>query len=484
MKESNYVRSVKTLVTKIHGRSVLADSLYEMAEEYFKKQAKVEEQRLQLQHQINTTKKSLGSEEGKKQAKIEAYLETQNKTLKKFEQDQLLRRLERQQHLQQICLEILALSEDENNQETQLKSAKLLGTLFMMTPEQGRKVPLQNMFSKHLYKAVLSLRLLDQLLVNDNVIDTFVTSRLVDPAESSGDGAKYTRFDLEVKIPMLMAALAQDIGRMHPDAQRILFGESGNEDEFRVLDPVDRVNLLKLTYQQGLAFITDGIGMPNYVGNSKSERQSFYKNEQAKLDFTLKLIKNAVNPKNGIGNVLKIPQVYTSVVLSTKSNQAIEYIPKVAMMLRSGAEKKLFSTTATEALLQITGLFPQGFGLSYIPKEFELRDIDRFEYAIVSRLYPNKQDEPICRKVTRNMEYHARGNDCVISKNYNLYFPPARKALQVVKKERLLEILKQLVSNFEERKDQDLLPRCWHPYHYFEQAKFQNLWNKMTITRN
>ena len=72
----------------------------------------------------------------------------------------------------------------------------------------------------------------------------------------------------------------------------------------------------------------------------------------------------------------------------------------------------------------------------------------------------------------------------VISVENNLYFPQARKKLEVMSKERLLEILSKLVSNFEERKNMDLLPKCWFPDEYFSYGKHQNLWNKTSTVSN
>ena len=196
------------------------------------------------------------------------------------------------------------------------------------------------------------------------------------------------------------------------------------------------------------------------------------------------LLKNAVKPEHGIGNLLKIPQIYTSVVLSTKSSFAYDTLPKVALVLEKGVEKGVYSKVAVDALICITGVFPQGFGVTYIPKDSDRQDLDRYEYAIVTGLYPADIRQPICRMVTRNLTYNVSAQGCVISVENNLYYAPARKKLEKISEERLLEILSKLVSNFEERKNMPLLPRCWHPDEYFSYVKNQNLWNKVVMHSN
>ena len=61
----------------------------------------------------------------------------------------------------------------------------------------------------------------------------------------------------------------------------------------------------------------------------------------------------------------------------------------------------------------------------------------------------------------------------------NLYFAETAKSFSTISKERLNEILELLVSNYNERKQLDLLPRCWQPGEFFELKINQKLWNKV-----
>ena len=161
-----------------------------------------------------------------------------------------------------------------------------------------------------------------------------------------------------------------------------------------------------------------------------------------------------------------------------------ESVEKLIFVLEKGVEKGVYSKVAVDALISITGVFPQGFGVTYIPKDSDRQDLDRYEYAIVTGLYPADIRQPVCRMVTRNLTYNVSAQGCIISIENNLYYPHARKKLEKISEERLLEILSKLVSNFEERKNMDLIPKCWFPDEYFSYSKNQNLWNRVTTIQN
>ena len=96
-------------------------------------------------------------------------------------------------------------------------------------------------------------------------------------AASRFRGNRYWRdkWKIELGRPLITAALLQDIGLQSPAALTILKGENGDLDEFRLLDESQRKDLLKLNYHFTLKYLTEGLGLPNYVGNDKEERDRF-----------------------------------------------------------------------------------------------------------------------------------------------------------------------------------------------------------------
>jgi hypothetical protein len=441
--QTHYTRQVQVLLSKIYGRSQFKDSMLERAIHYFNHQTFV------------ATDESVS----------ESHLE-----LEKIE------RIERHNHLLNICLEIIDLTEGDSFEESNQKSAKLLGTIQLISPTEGKKVVANNEYCKSLYKTVLSLRLLDRLLLDIEITDPHIAKTLAEFPELT-----FAQFDLDaqrrvinqVKVPLLMATLLQDIGIYHSDAQEILTGKESTKDPYRTLVVDERKKLLTINYKQTLNYITHALSSAAYVGNSKAERDQFVVDEKAKLEFLQQLIKSSFKPKQSVGNLLKVPQIYTSIIFSTKENYNYKVLPKVYQVLNKNAELGACSQKVVDALYQITGMFPQGYGVIYMPQ-----DGGCYEYAIVNRLYPNSPDEPLCRMATRKLAFIGYGHNIEVKKKNNLYFPHMAKKIARLSKERLNEILELLSSNYQERQEFDLMPRCWHANEYFSVRTHQKLWNK------
>lgn len=442
--QTHYTRQVQVLLDKIYGRSILQDSILEKAIHYYNDSSFV------------TTDESLNEE---------------NLKLDKLE------RIKRYQHLLNICLEIIELTEGESFEDSNRKSAKLLGTIQLLSPTDGSKRAANNEFCKTLYKSVLSLRLLDRLLLDIQITDSYITDTLAEFPDCS-----FAEFDLDaqcrvtekIKVPLLMAGLLQDIGSYHSEAQEIIMGADSKKDPYRILSAHERKKLLTLNFNQTLKYITNGLSIPLYSGNSKEERDQFIIDEQLKFQFLQQLIKSSFKPKNTVGNLLKVPQIYTSIILSTKDSYDYKLLPRVYQVLNKNAELGACSQRVVDALYQITGIFPQGYGVIYMPQ-----DVGCYEYAIVNRLYPTLPEEPLCRIVTKNLTFIGYGHNIKIKKSRNLYFPEMAKKISLLTKERLNEILELLVSNSKERQKLDLLPRCWHTKEYFSAKNNQKLWNKV-----
>jgi hypothetical protein len=450
--QTHYTRQIQYLLATVYGKSVTKDSFLDRAIRYFKHE----------EFRPSDEKKP-----------------TDESPLDKMQ------RIERHSHLLSVSLTILELAEGENYAESNRKSAQFLGTIQLMSPTEGKRIARSNEQNKPIYKAVLCLRLLDRLIIDGQVVEPYINKFLTDVtpeqyldfAHHNSDG--YQRFVEQVKVPLIMAALVQDVGNYHPKAQAVLYGGDSNLDPFRTLAVEERKELLQINYRETLKYLIEGIGVPAFVGNTQIERDKFLEDEQAKLFFIRHLLKTSINPKNSIGNVLKVPQIYTSIILSTKISYNYKLLPQVFQVLNKNAELGACAQSVVDALYTITGMFPQGFGIVYMPSGEMGEQGDWYEYAIVNSLYPEKADQPICRLTTRKLIFISYGQNLIIEKNSNLYFTQTAKKLATLTKERLNEILELLSSNFHERKKLDLLPRCWYAYEFFSIKINQNLWNKV-----
>jgi hypothetical protein len=450
--QTYYTRQIQYLLAKVYGKSAAKDSLLDRAIGYFE---------------------------------YEEFRPSDEKISTNESQLEQMQRTERHSSLLSISLAIIELAEGKSYTENNRKSAQFLGTILLISPTEGQRVATSNEQSKSIYKAVLCLRLLDRLIIEGQMVEPYINKFLIDitPKQyidfASYDSDSHQRFTEQVKIPLIMAALLQDIGHYHPKAQAILCGDHGKFDPFRTLEVKERKEVLKINSRETLKYLTEGIGMPTFVGNTKVERDKFQVDEKGKLSFIKLLLKTSVSPKNTIGNVLKVPQIYTSIILSTKANYNYKLLPQVFQVLNKNAELGACAQSVVGALYTITGMFPQGFGIVYMPLGGIREQGECYEYAIVNNLYPAKAEQPNCRIATRQLTFISYGQNLLIPNNSNLYFTQTAKKLARLSKDRLNEILELLSSNSQERKELDLLPRCWYANEFFSLKANQNLWNKV-----
>jgi len=478
--DSSNIKAIRTLVNRLHNQSPLKDSAFELAEQYFVAQNNNQDEVNNLTNDLQRIQQKLKeSPSSQQQKKLSDKLLSSERRLKLLQKDQDQHRVQRLHQLYKICDDTLELCLGESHEDTIKKTSRVLATLQLLSPPDSRQLLVSNQRRKPIYRAILSILLLEQLLKDKLITNKYILVHAKDKQEN------FERYKRLVLIPIMLAAMLMDIGQVHPDALLILKGEEGKKDEFRALEQQERIDLLKISYKQSLQYITQGLGQDAYTGNSKSERDLFNQQEKDKVLFIRTLLKSAIHPEKGVGNLLKIPQIYTSVVLSTKKGFSYGSLPKIFMLLDKGAEKGSHSQEVVDSLLKIMGIFPPGFGITYIPRDSDRRDMDRYEYAIVSHLYPEDPHAPICRAVTRTMTFFSAGNDYVITPANNLYYPKARKKLEKISETRLKEILSQLWDNFENRQEtEELIPKCWHPYEYFTMPRYQNLWNNADRYQN
>ncbi|WP_026376306.1 hypothetical protein [Aestuariibacter salexigens] len=476
--ESAYTKSIQTLIKDFHQPSDEVISLIKLAEQFF---ARAEDQQERLEGYEESLASALKAAGGDSKDERVVKATRRKKDLEKELEEA---RWERYEHVDAVCHKIIELSEGKDWQETQVLSAKYLGTFYLMSPGEGKNLPSLHQRMKPLYKAVLSVRLLDSLLKQGKVRHPLILKYYDPETRYFAEDKELSPFQKNIVVPLITAAIFQDVGLHHPHALEILKGKHGTLDEFRLLAKTERFDLLKTNIKQSHYFLEHGLGTRRYVGNSKAERDEFIEAQQQQLQFMLALLNDAVSLKHGVGNLLKIPQIYSSVILSTKKKNELENLPKAALLLQKLGNEKSIDPLGAKAMIDIVGIFPQGFGIAYIPKDQFASNPDRYEYAIVNGLNPPDIRIPHCRMVTRNLQFNSFGKNAFISRETNLYYPMARKQLAKLSKERLKEILSTLYSDIGQGEERELLPRFWHPYSFFSYKSFQNLWNKTDTSSN
>ena len=390
-------------------------------------------------------------------------------------------RLMRWSDLQLLAEQLLQLSEGENNSETLAFSARMLGCLQIIVPTAKRQRELVQFAYKPLYRAVLSLRLLDHLLTQQLLDEPALVSHYQLRNRQHPDDCPYRQ---HVQLPLVMAILLQDIGLLHPDALGIIQGELAQFDSGRALNAEERQRLLKVSSNASLVLLQQGFGIAPYKGNDKTEREIYFSAQQERLHWLSQLLQLNPADKTLFGSVLKVPQVYASIMLPGRQRFNYALLPKAALLMREGARRNEYNGLLVDQLLRITGLFPQGYGVVFTPIGADQQPQDRYEFAIVNGLYPQKPEQPNCRVVSRQQQYRNTGLDISLQTDYNLYFKPARERLEVLPEHRLKALLNALYQDGEERYLRKLLPRCWQPEQFFHEPAHQNLWQNATMKQN
>ncbi|KKO45085.1 hypothetical protein WG68_11625 [Arsukibacterium ikkense] len=390
-------------------------------------------------------------------------------------------RLQRWADLQMLAEQLLQLSEGENNNETLVFSARLLGCLQIMVPTAKRQRELVQFAYKPLYRAVLTLRLLDHLLAQHMLHDPTLQGHYQARSRLTPDDCPYRQ---HVQLPIVMAVLLQDIGLLHPEATSIIQGELAQFDPGRALSMQERQQLLQVSNDASLALLQQGFGITPYKGNDKVERDHYFAAQQQRLKWLSQLLQLNPGDKTLFGSVLKVPQVYTSIVLPGRQRFNYALLPKAALLMREGAKRNEYNGLLVDQLLRITGLFPQGYGVVFAPLGGDQQPLDRYEFAIVNGLYPQKPEQPNCRVVSRQQQYRNTGLDISLQTDYNLYFKVARQRLEVLPEHRLKALLNALYQDGEARYLRKLLPRCWQPEQFFHEPAHQNLWQNATLKQN
>lgn len=476
--DNSSTRAVRELLRQIHDVSSVQDSLYQQAGAYFR--GELTRELTDTEDLVSQLQQRLHSADRSNKGKIAKKLADSAQQLEQLRTQAHEARLERVRQFRRLCRQVLQLLEADNDNEMLQQAARALGTIALVSPTYGPRVAAVNQRHKHLYKAILALLLLREMLKQGLVRNQYVLER-VEPNSLSQISSRFVE---EVQLPLIQACLLQDIGLQHPSAQYILRGDDGQQDPYRVLPTAERQALLEIGYVQCQRYLQEGLGLDSYIGNSRSDRDLFVARETSNQEFVLHLLQTAVQPQDGIGNLLKIPQVYASVVLPSKSGYQYEQIAKVSALLKAGVDKGWYPAAVVQCLLKITGYIPQGFGVTFIPLDSDKKPLDRYEYGIVNRLYPEQLEQPVCRQVTRNLTFNTFGNNVMVHSDFNLYFADAQQRLAKISEVRLKEILAKLASNFEERVSADLIPRGWHPGEFFQYSKHQNLWNRTETYRN
>lgn len=340
------------------------------------------------------------------------------------------KRYEQLDHLTDYMLNLL------NGERT---FSQFLGTIALSTPSPKEKVRhIRNERYKPIYITALTIALFEELRLNSTFETPFLKEELdklfpqgeqfslmIDKALGDDANKSTTQpMPADIKMayrenvlkPIAKAALLQSIGMHSPEAKNVL-----GDDRYRKLDQTERSKLLAINEKKTADYLKLGVGIPTIKFTSKEHKDAFVSHERKQLTFMLKMLESLKTGQHELGDMLRIPMTYASFLLSTKEEFDYHQIYRAYDILDQGRVDKLYRAEHVNAFLKMVGRFPLGSGLLVIQQES-----GEIEKAIVSSLYPENVDEPICKIITRRQIQFLSQSEFIVSKASNLFFKESR----------------------------------------------------------
>ncbi|NVK25365.1 MAG: hypothetical protein HWE10_10595 [Gammaproteobacteria bacterium] len=274
-------------------------------------------------------------------------------------------------------------------------ASQFIATMMLRAPMPNDKNRCAtNEINKPIYIGALSVSLLRRLMDKDAVEDEFIKD--LQPQFIQGEHfitpeyepEQLERFSKYVLTPILTAALIHNIGSYSPDAAAIYDG-----NRYKALNEEQRKTLISDIHEHTMNYLMFGLGKPNKE-NFKSEEEYF--NELDAFQLTKDIIEGYSKSTNPRGNLLRVPMIYASFMLSTKPKHDYLITFKAFDILKSGIDKGVVYKPYAKEFLRMVGLYPLGCGIFFISK-----DSDVPERAVVTGLNPPDPSSAIVKRLTR-----------------------------------------------------------------------------------
>ncbi|HBN89022.1 MAG TPA: hypothetical protein DD408_07685, partial [Rheinheimera sp.] len=175
-----------------------------------------------------------------------------------------------------LAEKILRLTEGNNAADSLTRSARMLGSLQLTAPESPRRWRELQFGYKLLYRATLTLRLLDNALEHQLLKDT-VLQQHYQQRRFADDNCPYR---LHVQLPLVVAVMLLDCGLLDVDAVTLLTGYAGEQDASRNMDADERQRYLAVSKVAMHRLLSDALQLVPYRGNSKQEKQQHQLQQQ------------------------------------------------------------------------------------------------------------------------------------------------------------------------------------------------------------
>lgn len=247
--------------------------------------------------------------------------------------------------------------------------------------------------NKPIYIAALSACLLKRLvksgvLDNEYIVSRFPNKTEIDNGIKEYDQQQAVKYIDDVLIPVISASLIHNIGSYSPEAQTIYQG-----NRYQTLEPEKSQRLIAAIHDNTDKYLNYGLGEPHVSHYNDPEK---YQQEIDKFALSQAILNGYSQALDPIGNLLRVPMIYSSFLLSTKQKYDFKVCFKAFDILKSGINKSVVHKEIGTEFLKMVGRYPLGTGIFFISKETKLP-----ERAVVTRLNPPMPSSAIVKQLTR-----------------------------------------------------------------------------------
>jgi len=306
---------------------------------------------------------------------------------------------------------------------TDRDASQFIATMMLRAPmPDDRARCVNNEINKPLYIAALSISLLRRLYDKGALENEFIKSLVPDMIQVDGtteveyEPGQLARFEKYVLTPIITACLIHNIGSYSKEALSIYKG-----DRYQVFDDKQRKILISAIYEQSKKYLTFGLGDPR-ISRIHMDEQEHHMDEEC-FELCEDILKNYSKADDPDGNLLRIPMIYASFMLSTKQRHDYLISFKGYDILKSGIDNKIIYQPYAEHFLNMVGRYPLGTGIFFYSKETEVP-----ERAVVTGLNPPKPTSAIVKQLTRKQLQFDDHTQVCVNENTILSNKEAREA--------------------------------------------------------
>ena len=302
-------------------------------------------------------------------------------------------------------------------------ASQFIATMLLRAPmpDDRSRCP-NNEMNKPLYIAALSIALVRRLNDNNTMENDFISSlapnvvQVENTTETHYDPEQLAQFQQYVLTPVITACLIHNIGSYSKQALNLYKG-----DRYQVFDETTRKVLISSIYEQSKKYLTYGLGDPRLSRQHMDEHQH-HMDEEA-FELCESILVNYSSAQNPNGNLLRIPMIYASFMLSTKQNHDYVISFKAYDILKGGIENQIIYQPYAEEFLNMVGQYPLGTGIFFYSTETEVP-----ERAVVTGLNPPEPSSAIVKQLTRKQLQFDDHTQVRTSKGYIISNKEAREA--------------------------------------------------------